>query len=147
MSDNSQSANNSKEGAGLPGTGNKQAKQAPRPPVSQKASAKPDTPKPKKTEVEKPEVEKPEDSAVPVKRGALVVFLIIGMSLFWYLLADRYAPYTSQARVQGYIVGVAPKVSGLVTKVYVKNNQEVAADQPLFEIDSSQYEIALNKAQ
>ena len=75
------------------------------------------------------------------------MFLIIGMSLFWYLLADRYAPYTSQARVQGYIVGVAPKVSGLVTRVYVKNNEEVAADQPLFEIDSSQYEIALNKAQ
>lgn len=94
----------------------------------------------------KPIVEKTEDAAVPVKRGALIMFLIIGLSLTWYLLADRYSPYTSQARVQGYIVGVAPKVGGLVTRVYVQNNQEVDADQILFEIDRSQYDIALNKA-
>jgi multidrug resistance efflux pump len=90
--------------------------------------------------------EKPEDSAVPVKFGALIIFSIMLALLVWYLLADRFSPYTSQARVQGYVVGVAPKVSGLVTGIHVRNDQEVAVDQPLFEIDSSQYEIALNKA-
>ena len=45
------------------------------------------------------------------------------------------------------MVGVAPKVAGLVTQVWVKNNQEVEAGQPLFEIDPSQYRIALDKAQ
>ena len=61
-------------------------------------------------------------------------------------MADRFTPYTSQARVQGYVVGVAPKVAGLVTEVWVTNNQEVAEGQSLFRIDTSQYEIALEKA-
>ena len=82
-----------------------------------------------------------------VKRGSLVIGLVILLSLLWYLLADRFTPYTSQARVQGYVVGVAPKVAGLVTQVWVENNQEVEAGQRLFEIDPSQYEIALKKSQ
>ena len=82
-----------------------------------------------------------------VKKGGLLVLLLIVLSLGWYLLADRFTPYTSQARVQGYVVGVAPKVAGLVTQVWVKNNQDVEAGQALFEIDPSQYRIALNKAQ
>jgi multidrug resistance efflux pump len=82
-----------------------------------------------------------------VKRGLMIVVLLIVVSLGWYLLADRYTPYTSQARVQGYVVGVAPKVAGLVTAVWVENNQEVEAGQALFEIDRSQYEIALARAE
>ena len=76
-------------------------------------------------------------AASTVKKGSLGVLLLILLSLAWYLLGDRYTPYTSQARVQGYVVGVAPKVAGLVTQVWVKNNQEVQAEDPLFEIDRS----------
>ena len=90
---------------------------------------------------------RPADPAASVKRGGRAIAAIIIASLAWYLLADRFTPYTSQARLQGYVVGVAPKVAGLVTKVWVKNNQEVAKGQPLFEIDPSQYLIALSKAQ
>lgn len=85
-------------------------------------------------------------AAAATKKGGSVVLLVIIVSLVWYLLADRYTPYTSQARVQGYVVGVAPKVAGVVTEVYVQNNQEVEADEPLFQIDTSQYEIALDRA-
>ena len=94
-------------------------------------------------------VEKPEEvaAATSVKKGVLVVLLMILLSLVWYLLADRFTPYTSQARIQGYVVGVAPKVAGLVTNVWVKNNQEVEEGQRLFEIDPSQYEIALQRAE
>lgn len=81
-----------------------------------------------------------------VRKGALAVAAAILLSLTWYLLADRYTPYTSQARVEGYVIGVAPQVAGTVTKVWVINNQEVQEDQPLFEIDASQYQIALNRA-
>ena len=49
--------------------------------------------------------------------------------------------------MQGYVVGVAPKVAGVVTQIRVRNNQEVEAGQTLFEIDQSQYQIALNKAE
>lgn len=82
-----------------------------------------------------------------VKKGTLAIVLLILGSLTWYLLADRFTPYTSQARVQGYVVGVAPKVAGVVTQVWVSNNQGVEADQALFQIDPSQYEIALKRAQ
>lgn len=85
--------------------------------------------------------------AASVRNGSLLIGLLILLSLGWYLLADRFTPYTTQARIQGYVVGVAPKVAGVVTQVWVGNNQEVEAGHPLFEIDPSQYRIALNKAQ
>jgi len=87
------------------------------------------------------------DAATSVKKGTGLIALVILFSLGWYLVADRFTPYTSQARVQGYVIGVAPKVAGVVTEVWVSNNKEVQADQPLFRIDPSQYEIALGKAQ
>ena len=80
-----------------------------------------------------------------VKKGSAGVLILILISLAWYLAADRYTPYTQQARVQGFVVGVAPKVSGLVTSVHIKNNQTVKAGEPLFEIDRSSYEITLKR--
>jgi multidrug resistance efflux pump len=95
-------------------------------------------------QTEKQAAEQP--AQTPVKKGALLVIALLVLSSLWYLLADRFTPYTSQARVQGFVVGVAPKVAGLVTKVWVKNNQKVDKDQPLFQIDPSQYEIAVKRA-
>ncbi len=86
-------------------------------------------------------------AATSVKKGTGLVMLLILLSLAWYLTSDRFTPYTQQARLQGYVVGVAPKVAGIVTQVWVKNDQQVEADQKLFEIDRDQYEIALKKAQ
>lgn len=85
--------------------------------------------------------------AAPAVRGGglLLLALIIG-SLCWYLMADRFTPFTDQARVQGYVVGVAPKVGGVVTEVFVRENQRVLEGEPLFQIDTANYEIALEKA-
>ncbi len=81
-----------------------------------------------------------------VRKGSAGVLILILVTLAWYLAADRYTPYTQQARIQGFVVGVAPKVSGLVTSVHVSNNQRVKSGEPLFEIDRSSYEIALKRA-
>ena len=67
--------------------------------------------------------------------GAIVVLVLIIVSLLWYFVADRLTPYTSQARIQAFVVPVAAEVPGLVLKVYVKNNDEVQKGQPLFDID------------
>lgn len=108
------------------------------------ATAKPDT------SIEEPKAATPKPEAQhvdrPVKIGGLTILVVILLSLTWYLLADRHTPYTRQARVEAYVVGVAPKVGGLVTQVWVKNDQLVEEDQPLFEIDRSQYQIALDQA-
>lgn len=81
-----------------------------------------------------------------INRGALSVLALIVLSLTWYLAADRMTPYTSQARIEGFVVGVAPKVAGLVTGVHVTNNTRVEAGQLLFTVDSADYEIALERA-
>ena len=78
--------------------------------------------------------------------GTLIVLTLIAGSLVWYFAADRLTPYTSQARVQAFVVPVAAEVSGTVLKVHVKNNDEVKQGQALFVIDPSQYQIALQKS-
>lgn len=88
----------------------------------------------------------PAKKAPPVMKGALIVVALIVVSLSWYLTADRFTPYTDQARLQGYVVGVAPQVSGIVREVWISNNQYVEEGQQLFQIDPQQYEIALQKA-
>ena len=85
----------------------------------------------------------PEASASrQVNRGALIVVLIIVASFVWYLFADRYTPYTRQARLQGFVVGVAPEVAGVVSEVRVRNDQEIGAGEVLFLINPTNYEIA-----
>lgn len=97
--------------------------------------------------VETPKEHSPAEAAMrTIHVGRLVVLGLILGTLIWYLLADRFTPYTSQARLDGYVVGVAPKVAGLVTEVWVENNQRVEAGQKLFQIDTSEYDIALEKA-
>ncbi|RLA23460.1 MAG: HlyD family secretion protein [Gammaproteobacteria bacterium] len=86
-------------------------------------------------------------AANSVKKGSAGILLVIFISLVWYLASDRYTPYTQQARVQGFVIGVAPKVAGIVTRVLVKNNEIVVKGQTLFEIDRAQYEIALKRGQ
>ena len=78
--------------------------------------------------------------------GAIVVLLLIVLSLTWYFVSDRLTPYTSQARVQAFVVPVAAEVAGKVLKVHVKNNDEVQPGQPLFDIDPTPYRIALQRS-
>lgn len=76
-------------------------------------------------------------------RTLIVLFIV----LFAYVItADRYAPITTEGRVQGYVVQVAPEVSGKITQVLVVNNQQVRTGDPLFNIDDRKYQIALEKA-
>jgi multidrug resistance efflux pump len=101
-----------------------------------------DTPKPPAT----PSPCTPAAAADPSKKGVRWLILLIVISLVWYLLADRLTPYTQQARVQAFIVPVASEVSGRVTKVSVRNNQEVEAGAVLFEVDPEHYRIAVDRA-
>jgi len=55
--------------------------------------------------------------------------------------------WTRDGRVKAYVVQVAPDVTGQVTKVYVHDNQHVAAGAPLFEIDRARFALALRQAE
>lgn len=88
----------------------------------------------------------PPPAADPARKGVRWVLLLIVISLAWYLFADRLTPYTQQARVQAFVVPVAAEVSGRVTKVHVRNNQDVATGTVLFEVDPQHYKIAVDRA-
>jgi multidrug resistance efflux pump len=98
-----------------------------------------DSPQPAETSTQAPATD-------PSRKAVNWVVLLIILSLLWYLLADRYTPYTQQARVQAFIVPVAAEVSGRVTKVLVHNNQDVKAGELLFEVNPEQYKIAADRA-
>jgi len=83
----------------------------------------------------------------PVQRATLVVVTICACLLLWYLLADRYAPWTDQARVQAYVVPIAPKVSGKLVAVQVHQDQLVQQGEVLARIDARDYEAAVQKAE
>ncbi|EJM59035.1 multidrug resistance efflux pump [Pseudomonas sp. GM50] len=101
-------------------------------------------PSPPATEAPSPKA--PEPAADPAKKGIKWVMLLIVLSLAWYLLADRFTPYTQQARVGAFVIPVACEVAGRVIRVNVRNNQDVKAGDVLFEVDQQPYQIAVDRA-
>ncbi len=89
------------------------------------------------------DVKKPD----PVRRLTLIVVCVIIVLFVWYVAADRFAPWTDEARVQGYIVPIVAEVSGRVLEVNVDNDQIVKTGETLLHIDPRNYEIAVRRAQ
>ncbi len=77
-------------------------------------------------------------------QSLIVIFIIF---IGYIVIADRYAPLTTESRVQGYVIQIAPEVSGHVTAVQVSNNQTLKKGDKLFSIDKRKYVLALGKAQ
>jgi multidrug resistance efflux pump len=85
--------------------------------------------------------------ADPVRRWTLIILAVIAVLFLYSIIADRMTPYTSQARVQAFIVRIAPEVAGRVLEVSVTDNQRVKAGEVLFRINREPFEIALKEAQ
>ena len=88
----------------------------------------------------------PQRKRDPVRRITLI-FLVLAAVIYGYtLIADRFTPYSSQGRVQAYLVRIMPQVSGNVVEIGVGTNQLVAAGELLFRIDPGEYQIAVEQA-
>jgi multidrug resistance efflux pump len=96
-------------------------------------------------EVQKQATEPPKKD--PVRRWTFVVLVLMAVLLGWYLVADRFTPYTTQARLHALVVPMAPLISGQVEDVYVTNNQRVAAGDLLFRLNTDTYELSLEAAE
>jgi multidrug resistance efflux pump len=96
-------------------------------------------------QVDEPAVEAPPKDQVRI--WTLIVLILMAVLLGWYLMADRLTPHTSQARVRAQVVPIAPLISGLVEEVYVTNNQRVAAGDPLFRLNTDDYDLILAAAE
>ena len=74
--------------------------------------------------------------------------LYVALAIFvMYLMADRMAPWTDQARIQTYVVPIVPQVSGNVVSINVEKDQVVESGDILFKIDPSDYQLALETAE
>jgi membrane fusion protein, multidrug efflux system len=76
---------------------------------------------------------------------AVVVVLVIVAGLFYW--RSTFSEDTDDAQVDGDIYQVSSRVSGQVVKVYVEDNQQVTAGQPLAEVDPKDYQVAVDQAQ
>lgn len=88
----------------------------------------------------------PIKEADPVRSITAVTLIIVSFILVWYLIADRHAPWSDQARVQTYIIPIVPQVSGRIIDIAVEKDQIVNAGDVLFRIDPADYKLAVESA-
>ncbi|QET05804.1 MULTISPECIES: HlyD family secretion protein [Cupriavidus] len=74
----------------------------------------------------------------------LVAAAVYGVRWWTY---GRFIESTDDAYLQADSMAVAPKVTGYVAEVYVRDNQQVTVGQPLVRLDNRQYQAAFDEAQ
>jgi multidrug resistance efflux pump len=76
-----------------------------------------------------------------------LVVVAVAAGATWFLY-QKYVtdPWTRDCQVRANIVGIAPRVSGPIINIPVRDNQEVKAGDLLFEIDPADYKTALDSA-
>lgn len=78
---------------------------------------------------------------------AVALVLVCGLLWFAYWFAHRNSESTDDAYVQSDIAQIAPRVTGVVAKVFVSDNEHVDKGDPLFTLDPADYNAALAKAE
>jgi multidrug resistance efflux pump len=74
----------------------------------------------------------------------VAIGIVVALALWDYYVN---APWTRDGRVRADVVAVAPDVSGLVTEVFVKDNQNVRRGDVLFRIDPERFTLAMRQAE
>jgi RND family efflux transporter MFP subunit len=69
--------------------------------------------------------------------------IAVGWQLWSYYMLE---PWTRDGRVRADVVTVAADVSGLISDVFVRDNQKVSKGQQLFRIDQRRFQYALAQA-
>jgi len=80
--------------------------------------------------------------------GAINLAIIAVVAWYAYQAFAEYIhnPWTRDGQVRGHVIQVAPRVSGMVTRIAVIDNQFVHEGDLLFEIDRETYEIGIAQA-
>ncbi|WP_294391629.1 HlyD family secretion protein [uncultured Sphingomonas sp.] len=81
---------------------------------------------------------------IVITLAVVAVAVIAARRLWTHYEVD---PWTRDGRIRADVVQVAPDVSGLVTRVLVRDNQAVTAGTPLFEMDRPRYQLAVSQAE
>ena len=62
-----------------------------------------------------------------IKLITKIVLFITSLFLIWYVISDRYTPYTDQAQIKGLITPVIAQVSGFVTEININLHSKIKA--------------------
>ena len=73
-----------------------------------------------------------------------IVILVGALAFFLY---SRTYESTDDAQVDGHLNGVTSRIDGVIKAVYVEENQNIQVGQLVAEMDSRDYEVALEQAQ
>ncbi|MGR5253025.1 HlyD family secretion protein [Vibrio astriarenae] len=87
------------------------------------------------------------DNKMAFQRVMKVLVSLFFVAFVYLIVADRRAPFTTEGRVYGQVVQIAPEVTSKVTRVAVSNNQYVEKGDILFELDKQKFLIALEQAE
>jgi RND family efflux transporter MFP subunit len=82
-------------------------------------------------------------SRVLLTLSVVVVAIAVGWQLWSYYMLE---PWTRDGRVRADVVTVAADVSGLISDVFVHDNEKVSKGQKLFRIDQRRFQYALDQA-
>jgi multidrug resistance efflux pump len=80
--------------------------------------------------------------------GSINLALVALLAWYGYQKFEAYInnPWTRDGQVRGQVIQVAPRVSGMVMRITVIDNQYVSRGDLLFEIDAQPFEIAVSQA-
>ncbi len=83
-----------------------------------------------------------------IKRFAVIIIVVlVAFGAYAYFQISDYYPSTDDAYVHAHVVNIAPRVTGHVIALYVRDNQVVKKGQELLKIDPRAYEYKLQQAE
>ena len=90
------------------------------------------------------EIEAPQSRRRGILIVAVVVAVLVALGVWW---RSTYSEDTDDAQVDGHLIQVSSRINGHVLNVYVGENQQVKAGQPIAELDPRDYQVAVENAE
>ncbi len=83
--------------------------------------------------------------ATSVQAWMVALLILVLFVAAYYVVTDRFTPFTTDAYVQTFVVPVAPRVEGQVIEVNVSQGSTVKKGDPLFRLDPRPYQFAVDR--
>jgi membrane fusion protein (multidrug efflux system) len=90
------------------------------------------------TEIERPSRRK------GILLAVIAVLVLVALGIWW---RSTFSEDTDDAQISGHLIQISSRVSGHVLHVYVRENELVKKGAPICELDPSDFQVAVERAQ
>jgi membrane fusion protein, multidrug efflux system len=73
----------------------------------------------------------------------VIAVLVVGGLLFWW--HSTFYEDTDDAQIDGHLIQISARIAGQVTKIYVDENQQVKAGDPICDLDPRDFDVAVQQ--